>query len=105
MSDASAARSTASRPTRSSTRSAGSGFAAALLGKTLRSSTLRVALICIATFGAAVLGLFGYVYWSTESYVLSRSDAAITADFTGLRNNHDRAGRSGLAAAIERRTA
>ena len=64
-----------------------------------------MALICIATFGGAVLGLFGYVYWSTESYVLSRSDAAITADFTGLTGNYDRGGRSGLAAAIERRTA
>jgi hypothetical protein len=37
--------------------------------------------------------------------VLSRSDTAITADFTGLRTNYDRGGRSGLAAAIERRTA
>src|SRR5262249_9373488 len=105
MSDASAARSTASRPTRSSTRSAGSGFASALPAKTLRSSTLRLALICIATFGAAILGLFGYVYWSTATYVLSRSDAAITADFTGLTGNYDRGGRSGLAAAIERRAA
>src|SRR5690242_8394934 len=105
MSDASAARSTASRPTRSSTRSAGSGFASALLGKTLRSSTLRVALICIATFGAAILGLFGYVYWSTASFVLSRSDAAITSDHAALRNAYDRDGRSGVTAAIERRGA
>ena len=105
MSDASAARSTASRPTRSSTRSAGSGFASVLLAKTLRSSTLRVALICIATFGAAILGLFGYVYWSTASYVLSRSDAALAADHAALRAAYDRAGRSGVADAIARRTA
>jgi signal transduction histidine kinase len=64
-----------------------------------------VALICIVTFGGAVLGLFGYVYWLTESYVLSRADAAIAADFTGLRKTYDRAGRSGIAAAIERRAA
>jgi len=62
-----------------------------------------VALICIATFGGAVLGLFGYVYWSTESYVLSRSDAAITADLAGLQNTYDRDGRSGVAAALVRR--
>jgi signal transduction histidine kinase len=103
MSDASAARSTASRPTRSSTRSAGWGFASVLLGKTLRSSTLRLALICIATFGAAILGLFGYVYWSTASYVLSRSDAAIAADLSGLMSNYDHDGRSGAASAIARR--
>src|SRR5262249_25207976 len=104
-SDASGARSTVSRPTRSSTRSAGSGFASALLAKTLRSSTLRIALICIATFGAAILGLFGYVYWSTASYVLSRSDAAIAADLAGLRSTYDRAGRAGVADAIARRAA
>src|SRR5262249_58643927 len=104
-SDASAARSTGSRPTRSSTRSAGSGFASVLLAKTLRSPTLRVALICIATFGAAILGLFGYVYWSTASYVLSRSDAALAADHAALRAAYDRAGRSGVADAIARRTA
>src|SRR5690242_19868442 len=104
-SDASAARSTASTPTRSSTRSAGSGFASVLLAKTLRSSTLRVALICIGVFGAAILGLFGYVYWATASYVLSRSDATIAADFAGLKTNYDRGGRSGLAAALERRGA
>jgi signal transduction histidine kinase len=62
-----------------------------------------VALICIATFGGAVLGLFGYVYWSTESYVLSRSDATIAADHAALRSDYDRAGRSGVVAALERR--
>jgi signal transduction histidine kinase len=52
-----------------------------------------------------VLGLFGYVYWSTESYVLSRSDAAITTDYSGLNNVYDRAGRSALATALEQRLA
>jgi signal transduction histidine kinase len=74
----------ARKPTRSSTPSAGSGFASALLGETLRSSTLRLALICIAIFGAAVLGLIGYVYWSTESFVLTRADPAIGQDIGDL---------------------
>jgi len=43
------------------------------------------------------------VYWSTATYVLSRSDTAITADFIGLAGNYDRDGRSGVAASIERR--
>jgi signal transduction histidine kinase len=64
-----------------------------------------VALICIATFGGAILGLFGYVYWSTASFVLSRSDAAITADLAGLRSTYDRDGRSGVASSIANRTA
>jgi signal transduction histidine kinase len=64
-----------------------------------------VALICIATFGGAVLGLFGYVYWSTESYVLSRADAAIAADYSGLKGVYDRGGRNALATALEQRIA
>ena len=51
-----------------------------LLAKTLRSSTFKVALICIAGFGAVVIGLFGFVYSSTASYVLIHSDRAIDAD-------------------------
>ena len=76
-----------------------------LLAKTLRSSTLKVALICIGTFGAAVLALFGYVYWATSSYVLSRADAAIAAEQAALNTIYDRAGRSGLAVTLEQRIA
>jgi signal transduction histidine kinase len=40
-----------------------------LLVKTVRSSTFRRALIWIAVFGAVVVALFGYVYWSAASLV------------------------------------
>lgn len=76
-----------------------------LLAKTLRSSTLKLALICIAIFGAAVVALFGYVYWSTTSYVLSRADGAIAADRAILRKVHADAGRGGLVTAIGQRIA
>ena len=46
----------------------GSGIVSVLLAKTLRSSTFKLALICIGIFGATVVALFGYVYWSTASY-------------------------------------
>jgi signal transduction histidine kinase len=38
-----------------------------LLAKTVRSSTFRRALLWIAVFGAIVVALFGYVYWSAAS--------------------------------------
>jgi signal transduction histidine kinase len=76
-----------------------------LLAKTLRSSTLRLALICIGVFGAAVCALFGYVYWSTASYVHGRSDRAIAAEHVILRQAHDQTGRDGLIAAIGQRIA
>jgi signal transduction histidine kinase len=78
------------------------GIASVLLAKTIRSSTFRRALIWIAIFGAVVLALFGYVYRSTTSYVLSRSDRTIEAEYAELHRAYEIAGRSGLIAAIAR---
>jgi signal transduction histidine kinase len=76
-----------------------------LLAKTLRSSTFKWALIWITVFGAVVIGLFSYVYWSTAAYVQSSSDRAITAEHTILQKIYDGAGRGGLIGAIENRIA
>jgi signal transduction histidine kinase len=76
-----------------------------LLAKTIRSSTFKLALICIGIFGAAVFALFGYVYWSTASYVRSRSDHAIAAEHVVLQKAYDSAGRRGLISTIEQRLA
>jgi signal transduction histidine kinase len=76
-----------------------------LLTKTLRSSTLRLALICIGLFGTVVCALFSYVYWSTASYVRSRSDYAIAAEQAILRKAYDGTGREGLIRVMARRIA
>jgi hypothetical protein len=68
------------------------GIASVLLAKTIRSSTFRRALIWIAIFGAVVLALFGYVYRSTTSYVLSRSDRTIEAEYAELHRAYEIAG-------------
>src|SRR5215831_14151484 len=96
---------TASRHIRSSTPYAASGFAFVLLAKTLRSTTFRLALISIGVFGAVVVALFGYVYWSTTTFVLSRSDGVIEAEQTMLRRTYDTSGRDGLIRAIDQRKA
>jgi hypothetical protein len=41
-----------------------------LLAETLRSSTLKLALLAIGLFGSVMFALIGYVYWSTASYVV-----------------------------------
>jgi hypothetical protein len=81
------------------------GFAFGLLAKTLRSSTLELALIWIAAFGAAVLVLFRFVYRSTASYMRSRSDDTITAERVLLQRVYDGAGRGGLISTIRQRIA
>jgi signal transduction histidine kinase len=80
-----------------------SGFVSVLLAKTLRSSTFKWALIWITIFGAVVIALFGYTYWSTATYVRGRSDHAIAAEQMILRKIYDAKGRGGLIAAIEDR--
>ena len=76
-----------------------------LLTKTLTSSTFKLALIAIGTFGVIVSAIFSYVYLSTISYVRSRSDRAILTDYVTLRDAYQRSGRDGLSEAIRRRMA
>jgi signal transduction histidine kinase len=80
-------------------------FASVLLAKTFRSRTFQLALISIGVFGAIVLALLGYVYWSTASFVLGREDRAIEAEATMLRYAYDRTGRTGLSELIKQRIA
>ena len=82
-----------------------SGIVSVLLAKTLRSSTLRLALIWIGIFGTAVAALLGYVYWSSASYMLRQSDQALAMEFVTLREAYARAGREQLIAAITQRKA
>jgi signal transduction histidine kinase len=76
-----------------------------LLAETLRSSTLRLALISILVFGAAVIGLFSYVYFSAASYVRTLSDRDIAAEVGVLQKAHGEGGRNALVAAIGERVA
>ena len=71
-----------------------------LLAKTLSSSTFKLALIAIGTFGAIAAAIFAYVYLSTASYVRSRSDRAILTEVASLRDIYERSGRDGLIALI-----
>jgi signal transduction histidine kinase len=74
-----------------------------LLAKTLTSSTFKLALIAIGTFGVIVSAIFSYVYVSTTNYVRSRSDRAIMAEYIDLRNVYEQSGREALIGLIRQR--
>ncbi|SDP05740.1 Signal transduction histidine kinase [Afipia sp. GAS231] len=76
-----------------------------LLAKTLTSSTFKLALIAIGTFGVIAMAVLGFVYLSTSSYVRSRSDRAILAEYSTLQGAYLRSGRGGLIALIEQHIA
>jgi len=75
-----------------------------LLAKTLTSSTFKLALIAIGTFGVIVSAIFSYVYLSTSTFVRSRSDRAISAEYIDLQNVYGRSGRDALISLIRQRT-
>jgi signal transduction histidine kinase len=74
-----------------------------LLAKTLTSTTFKLALIAIGTFGVVVSAILGYVYLSTASYVRGRSDRAIQIESSILREVYEQTGRDGLIDTIRRR--
>jgi signal transduction histidine kinase len=76
-----------------------------LLAKTLTSSTFKLALIAIGTFGVIASAIFSYVYLSTSAYVRSRSDRAIMTEHVSLQGAYEKSGREGLIALIQRRIA
>jgi signal transduction histidine kinase len=76
-----------------------------LLASTLRSTTFRLALAAIVTFGLIASAIFAYVYLSTASFVRSRSDQAITDELSDLRGAYQRSGRAGLIELIRNRIA
>ena len=76
-----------------------------LLAKTLTSSTFRLALIAIGTFGVIVSAIFSYVYLSTSSYVRSRSDRAIMTEYSSLKSAYERSGRDALIGFLQQRIA
>ena len=80
-----------------------SGSVSVLLSKTFHSSTLKLALVWIAIFGALVIALFAYVYWATDSFVRSRTDRAIAKEFALLQAAYASKGRNGLIAIIAQR--
>jgi signal transduction histidine kinase len=82
-----------------------SGIVSVLLAKTLTSSTFKLALIAIGTFGVIVSAIFSYVYLSTSSYIRSRSDRAIVTEHSSLQDAYERTGRPGLIALVQQRIA
>lgn len=76
-----------------------------LLAKTFRSTTFKLALVWIGVFGAVVIALFAYVYWSTAQFVLDRVDRGLDAEWAILHDAYDHDGRDGLIRATEQRVA
>jgi signal transduction histidine kinase len=74
-----------------------------LLSKTVRSSTLKLALVYIGIFSSAIFGLLAYIYWSMGSYLAENLDRATRGERDLLVKAYDVAGRGALIALINER--
>ncbi|HEX23171.1 MAG TPA: HAMP domain-containing protein, partial [Chromatiales bacterium] len=69
----------------------------------LRSFSFRLAFTYMALFGASVLVLLGFIYWSTAAYMSRQVDTTIEAEITGLAERYDMDGLAGLIDVINER--
>lgn len=73
-----------------------------LLVKTLRSSTFRLALLCIAIFGLILFAFLFYIFDISTKFGTQQSDAVLNEDLQILRETSDVAGEGGLTGKISR---
>ncbi len=79
------------------------------LGASIRilvaSSSFRLALVYVVLFGASVILLLGFIYWSTAVYMVSQTDETIDAEVSGLAERYRFSGVRGLSDSIAQRVA
>ncbi|VAW80959.1 Sensor protein basS/pmrB [hydrothermal vent metagenome] len=69
----------------------------------LHSFSFRLAFTYMALFGASVLLLLWFIYWSTAAYMSRQADVTIAAEITGLSERYDMDGLAGLIEVINER--
>jgi len=69
----------------------------------LHTSVLQLTLVYVALFGASVLALFGFIYWSTLGYLERQTNETIRVEIEALIEQYERRGASGLADIIDER--
>jgi signal transduction histidine kinase len=74
------------------------------LGPLLRTQAFRIVLIYLALFAVSATALVGFVYWNTARVLDQQTDETIGAEVTGLVEQYQRQGLSGLTDVIIRRS-
>ena len=72
-----------------------------LLVKTLRSSTFRLALLCIGIFGLILFGFLIYILEISTTFGTEQSDALLNDDLQLLHRTYDELGQEGLTRRIK----
>jgi len=70
------------------------------LGRTLKSSSFRVALLYMALMGTSMVALLAFIHWSTAGYMARQLDQTIAAEIEGLAEQYRTGGLVGLATVL-----
>jgi len=73
------------------------------MAELLRRTSFRLVMVYMIVFGASVLLLLGFVYWSTAGYMARQADAAIEAEIELLAERYRTRDLAGLTAMIKER--
>lgn len=74
-------------------------------GRLFRTTAVRLAAVYALLFGAAVVGLFAFLYWRTLTLVDAETDAAIASEIAGLNEQYRQRGLVGLMRIVTERAA
>ncbi|MEE8172631.1 MAG: HAMP domain-containing sensor histidine kinase [Alphaproteobacteria bacterium] len=72
--------------------------------KIFRTSGFRFALLYLAPFGASVLVLFGFIYWTSIEIIDAQTNAAIEAEIKGLSEQYRAQGLARLRTIVAERS-
>ncbi|MDE1145731.1 MAG: HAMP domain-containing sensor histidine kinase [Azospirillaceae bacterium] len=73
------------------------------LGRLLRATTFRFALVYLGLFVGSVLLVLWLIYWSTAGFLAGQADTAIREDMQLLADRYRAGGMAGLAEAVNER--
>jgi signal transduction histidine kinase len=71
----------------------------------VRTHAFRLATLYFVVFAASVLGVLLFVYWTSADFVERQTEATIDAEITGLAEQYDQRGLSGLVQIVAARSA
>src|ERR1700728_4602985 len=71
----------------------------------LRTHAFRLAVLYFLVFAASVLGVLLFVYWTSADFVERQTEATLDAEVSGLAEQYDQRGLSGLVQIVAARSA
>jgi signal transduction histidine kinase len=71
----------------------------------LRAHAFRLAALYFLVFAASVLGVLSFVYWTSADFVERQTEVTLDAEITGLAEQYDLRGLSGLVQIVAARSA